>query len=52
MVTINELLALVNIALGNIGGASCTAGDANQNGQVTVSELITAVNRALNACSG
>jgi hypothetical protein len=49
-VTIDELLTMVNIALGNAGAATCTAGDANHDGLVTIDEILAAVNNALNGC--
>jgi YVTN family beta-propeller protein len=49
-VTVDEILTLVNIALGNAQSSACRAGDANGDGQVTVDEILTAVNNALNAC--
>jgi hypothetical protein len=48
---INELIIGVNIALGNASPAACTAMDANQDGRVTINELIAAVNAALNGCT-
>jgi hypothetical protein len=54
-VTVDEILLMVNIALGNTVTA-CDAGDANHDGQITVDEILTAVNNALNGslngCSG
>jgi len=49
-VTIDEILSLVNIALGNAEVASCEAGDANLDGQITIDEILTAVNNALTGC--
>jgi hypothetical protein len=49
-VTIDELLTMVNIALGNANVADCAPGDANQDGQITIDEILTAVNDALSAC--
>jgi len=49
-VTVNELLTMVNIALGNAAASACAAGDTNADGQVTVSEIVTAVGRALSVC--
>jgi hypothetical protein len=49
-VTIDEILTMVNIALGNTPATACDAGDANQDGQVTIDEILTAVNNALNGC--
>jgi hypothetical protein len=43
---------MVNIALGNADVSACRAGDASQDGQITVDEILTAVNNALNGCSG
>lgn len=47
-VTIDELLTMVNIALGYPG--NCPAGDANHDGQITVDEILAAVNNALGSC--
>jgi hypothetical protein len=52
IVTVNELVTAVNIALGNAAVSACSRADANQNGSVTVDELVRAVNGALNGCVG
>lgn len=49
-VTVDEIITLVNIALGNAPVADCQAGDLNHDSQVTVDEILTAVNSALNGC--
>lgn len=50
--TVDELLSMVNIALGNASVAvACLAGDPNMNGQIDVAEIIAAVNNALNGCA-
>jgi WD40-like Beta Propeller Repeat len=49
-VTVDEILTMVNIALGNTAVTNCTAGDANADHQITVDEILTAVNSALNGC--
>ena len=55
-VEINELLLMVNISLGAGEVSSCPAGDvaggdpSGPDGQITVDELIRAVNNALNNC--
>jgi len=49
-VTVDELLAMVNAALGNASISPCTAGDPNDNGQVTVDEILAAVTGALDGC--
>lgn len=51
-VSIDELLVLVNVALGNAAAPACIAGDANRDGSVGIDELIAAVNKALNGCGG
>jgi len=40
----------VNIALGNTSVTMCEAGDANHDGQITVDEILVALNNALNGC--
>jgi Matrixin len=49
-VTVDEILTMVNIALGNTAVTACEAGDANHDGQITVDEILTAVNNALSGC--
>jgi len=49
-VTVDEILTMVNIALGNVSVTACEAGDANGDEQITVDEILTAVNNALNGC--
>lgn len=49
-VTVDEILTMVNIALGNASAEFCRAGDANGDGRITVDEILTAVNNALNGC--
>jgi len=49
-VTVNELIQMVNIALGNAVVSTCTAGDANGDGEITVNEIVAGVNSALNGC--
>jgi D-alanyl-D-alanine carboxypeptidase len=49
-VTVDEILTMVNIALGNSPISDCLPGDANHDGQITVDEILTAVNNALNGC--
>jgi hypothetical protein len=49
-VTVDEILTMVNIALGNAQLSDCNAGDANGDGAITVDEILAAVNNALNGC--
>ena len=49
-VTVDELLTMVNIALGNTDVSSCGSGDENDDGRITVDEILTAVNAALEGC--
>ena len=50
-VTVDELIQMVNIALGNSDISTCLAGDANADGMIEVNEIIAAVSNGLNACS-
>ncbi|HSQ00310.1 MAG TPA: CSLREA domain-containing protein [Candidatus Dormibacteraeota bacterium] len=49
-VTIEELIKLVGISLGEAEVAICPAGDSDGNLQVAVNEIVTAVNHALSGC--
>jgi hypothetical protein len=48
VVTVDEILTMVNIALGNVEMSECESGDANEDGQITVDEILQAVDNALN----
>lgn len=48
--TIDELVRMVNIALGTASIDTCVAGDLDDNGMIVVNELIAAVNKALEGC--
>ena len=50
-VTVNEIITLVGIALGQVSIGSCEAGDRDGDQQITVSEILAAVNRALSSCA-
>ena len=50
VVSIGELVTIVNIALGNIPVSDCPAGDRDGNGNIVIAELIAAVNNALSGC--
>jgi hypothetical protein len=49
-VTVNELVTMVNIALGTTPVSTCSAGDANANRQITIDEIVAGVNHALSGC--
>ncbi|MFI5364600.1 MAG: choice-of-anchor Q domain-containing protein [Candidatus Binatia bacterium] len=49
-VAVDEILTMVNIALGAADAPSCLAGDANHDGSITIDEILAAVNNALNGC--
>jgi hypothetical protein len=49
-VTVDELVTLVNIALGNADVSACTAGNTNGDSRITVEELVAAVNAARDRC--
>ena len=50
-VTVDELVTLVNIALGNTTVSSCTPGAANPDDESTIDEILMAVNNALSGCA-
>ncbi|MBI4517080.1 MAG: hypothetical protein HY699_14835 [Deltaproteobacteria bacterium] len=52
VVTVDELVLGVNIALGNSQVSACPAFDVSGDGEVTVDELVMGVNYALGACPG
>jgi hypothetical protein len=49
-VTIDEIITMVNVALGTASVDACPAGDASGEGEITVDEVIQAVNNSLNDC--
>ena len=49
-VTVNEIITMMNIALGNADVSGCQAGDLGGDGQITVDEIITGINNALGGC--
>jgi len=49
-VAVDEIITMVNIALGAISVAQCSSGDANHDNAITIDEIVTAVNAALNGC--
>jgi hypothetical protein len=49
-VSVDELVTLVNIALDLSPVSACRAGDANADGEVTVDEIVVAVNNDLLGC--
>lgn len=51
-VTVNEIITMVNVALGSAAANDCSAGDVNHDGAITVNEIIIAVNNALDGCPG
>ncbi len=51
VVTVDEVILGVNIALGLSVPTSCGAIDGDSDGQVTIDELVSAVNGVLNSCA-
>jgi hypothetical protein len=49
-VTIDDLVRMVNIAVGLAPLSECSAGDANGDGEIDISELVQAVVYVLNGC--
>lgn len=50
VVSIDELLTLVNMAIGNAAASACTAGDVDHDGAIQTREVISAVSSALSGC--
>jgi hypothetical protein len=51
-VTVDELLTVVNIVLGELAVQACPAGDVGVDGMVAVDDLLAAVNAAVHGCPG
>jgi len=51
-VTVDDIITMVNIALGNADISACSAGEADSDRQITLDEILKAVNNALNGCPG
>lgn len=49
-VSVDEILTMVNIALGTFSPAECAAADGNGDGEVTVDEITRALDHALRGC--
>lgn len=49
-VTVDEIITMVNIALGSATVNACPVGDPSGDGEITVDEIVQAVNNALNGC--
>jgi CARDB len=50
VVTVSELITMIDVALGNAPLASCNAGDTDGDGAITITDLVAGVDRALNGC--
>ncbi|HYD49780.1 MAG TPA: hypothetical protein VEB21_15595 [Terriglobales bacterium] len=49
-VTVDEILTMVNIALGAASADQCADGDVDASGGITVDEILIAINNALEGC--
>ncbi|MBI3786519.1 MAG: hypothetical protein HY270_24280, partial [Deltaproteobacteria bacterium] len=49
-ITIDEIIKMVNIALGTAMLDTCSPGDGNGDGDITVDEIISAVSTSLSSC--
>lgn len=49
--TVDEIITMINIALGTVSIGDCTRGDANDDDQITVDEILTGVSNALTGCT-
>jgi hypothetical protein len=52
MVTVDDLLTVIDIALGHLPPSLCPLGNTNGDDQITVDEILVAVNNALSSCPG
>lgn len=52
VVSVDQVLTLVNIALDSAVISTCRPGDANGDGTITIDEIIVALAHALNGCPG
>lgn len=50
MVTVDDIIKMVNIALGTEPLSVCPAGDPDHDGEITINEIIEAVNNLLFGC--
>ena len=50
VVTVSELITLVDIALGTADPTTCLAAGASGVGQITIAEIVKAVGNALTGC--
>jgi hypothetical protein len=50
-VTVDEVVTMVDRALGGAQESTCNRGDLNRDTKITVDEIVTAVNNALQGCS-
>jgi hypothetical protein len=49
-VTVDEIITMVNVALGTASMAECGGGHADLNGEITIDEILTGVSNALYGC--
>lgn len=49
-VAVNDVITMVNIALGTTDASECPAGDANHDGHIAVNDIIAAVNSVVEGC--
>ncbi len=50
-VTVDEILTMVHIALGNADLSTCLVGDANHDSRITIDDILVAVLKALHGCT-
>src|SRR5512143_3186944 len=51
MVTVDEVVTMLDLALGEVAVSACLAGDVNGDDMIAVNEIIAAVNRVLDGCT-
>jgi hypothetical protein len=47
---VDEIIIMVNISLGDEPITECEAGDANHDGEITIDDILIAINNALEGC--
>ncbi len=50
-VSVDELVTLAGVALGNIPASACLPGDSNHDERISIDEIVAAVNHAVAGCS-
>ena len=52
VITVDEIITMMNEVLGNVPLSACLDGNASNGGRITVGDILSAVNNALSGCHG